>query len=99
MCTVAAADLQKALDPKIWPLRVRVREYIYYPRKKQQNGQANSNSEQHSLAVPQPSGPQPSQPPTVQITPPSQQQSVCHDIPLSNRYNALSADDCSDDIR
>ena len=28
-----AADLSKALDPAIWPLRVKVREYIYYSNK------------------------------------------------------------------
>ena len=34
--SVPAADLEKALMPEIWPLRVKVREYIYYPRKKVQ---------------------------------------------------------------
>ena len=31
--SVPAADLQQALSPDIWPLRVKVREYVYYPRK------------------------------------------------------------------
>ena len=31
--SVKAEDLQKALDPAVWPLRVRVREFIYYSRK------------------------------------------------------------------
>ena len=31
--SVPAADLTKALDPSIWPLRVKVREFIHYPRK------------------------------------------------------------------
>ena len=31
--SVKAEDLQKALDPSIWPMRVKVREYIYYSRK------------------------------------------------------------------
>ena len=31
--SVKAEDLQKALDPSIWPMRVKVREYIYYARK------------------------------------------------------------------
>ena len=34
--SVKAEDLKKALDPSIWPMRVKVREYIYYPRKHQQ---------------------------------------------------------------
>ena len=31
--SVPAADLQKALDPALWPLRVKVREFIHYARK------------------------------------------------------------------
>ena len=31
--SVKAQDLQKALNPAIWPMRVKVREYIYYKRK------------------------------------------------------------------
>ena len=31
--SVKAEDLQKALDPSVWPLRVKVREFIYYSRK------------------------------------------------------------------
>ena len=36
--SVKAEDLQRALDPAIWPMRVKVREYIYYARKPQQQG-------------------------------------------------------------
>ena len=31
--SVKAEDLQKALDPAIWPLRVKVREFIHYSRR------------------------------------------------------------------
>ena len=31
--SVKAEDLEKALDPSVWPMRVKVREYIYYSRK------------------------------------------------------------------
>ena len=31
--SVPAADLDKALDPGIWPLRVKVREWVYYGNK------------------------------------------------------------------
>ena len=31
--SVKAGDLQRALDPSVWPLRVKVREFIYYSRK------------------------------------------------------------------
>ena len=35
--SVKAEDLQRALDPSIWPLRVKVREYIYYSRRTPRN--------------------------------------------------------------
>ena len=35
--SVKAEDLQKALDPSIWPMRVKVREYIYYSNKSPYN--------------------------------------------------------------
>ena len=35
--SVKAEDLQRALDPSIWPLRVKVREYIYYGRRTPRN--------------------------------------------------------------
>ena len=31
--SVQAEDLKKAMDPTLWPLRVKVREYIYYKKK------------------------------------------------------------------
>ena len=33
--SVQAADLSRALDPSIWPLRVKVREFIHYARRNQ----------------------------------------------------------------
>ena len=36
---VPASDLQKALNPEIWPRRVKVREYIYYSKKPKQSDQ------------------------------------------------------------
>ena len=44
--SVKAEDLQKALNPDIWPLRVKVREFIYYARKpanSQQQGGIRQN--------------------------------------------------------
>ena len=40
-------DLEKALDPSIWPLRVRVREYIHYSNKPKssQNSRKGNSSE------------------------------------------------------
>ena len=47
--SVQASDLQKALNPEIWPLRVKVREYIYYAKRAtqhRQNGAQASNQQQ-----------------------------------------------------
>ena len=45
--SIPAADFQKALNPEIWPLRVRVREYFYNSKKpKQQNQQQQNTSQQ-----------------------------------------------------
>ena len=33
--SVKSEDLQKALNPNIWPIRVKVREYIYYSKRPQ----------------------------------------------------------------
>ena len=41
-----AADLSKALDPAIWPLRVKVREFIHYARKRQVGGQPQVSQDQ-----------------------------------------------------
>ncbi len=31
--SIKAEDLNKALDPTVWPMRVKVREFIYYRKK------------------------------------------------------------------
>ena len=50
--SVKAEDLQKSLDPSVWPLRVKVREYIYYSRKspRQVDGQAAASNQQQGQA-------------------------------------------------
>ena len=50
--SVRAEDLQKALDPAVWPLRVKVREYIYYPRKKTDKDKNNDEASQTSNLQP-----------------------------------------------
>ena len=42
--SVRADDLQKALDPTVWPMRVKVREYVYYTKKKVDDSQQSSLS-------------------------------------------------------
>ena len=45
-----AEDLQKALDPGIWPMRVKVREYIYYsknPRQQRPGGRGEGQGHPH----------------------------------------------------
>ena len=34
--SVKAEYLEKALRPETWPLRVKVREWVYYPRRREQ---------------------------------------------------------------
>ena len=59
---VPNADLNKALDPSIWPLRVRVREFIHYSNKPNQassdpnrvnHQQVNSNVNVETLCAAQ----------------------------------------------
>ena len=51
--SVRAEDLQKALNPSIWPLRVKVREYIYYPKKKPTDSNNDTNSRPQQNAAEQ----------------------------------------------
>ena len=78
--SVPAPDLQRALDPGIWPLRVKVREYIYYPKKKASKPQATS---------------QPIYPanpfPMLQFG--NMQLQNQPSIPVSNRYDSLRIND------
>ena len=80
--------MEKALRPEIWPLRVKVREYIYYSKKKSkqqegqkgdkvQTGQENQNEQPNQqLEVPQ----------SVQQQPATQ----VSGISTFNRYGALA---------
>ena len=43
--SVKAEDLQKALDPAVWPLRVKVREFIHYRRRQPAAGQSTSRQQ------------------------------------------------------
>ena len=67
----------KALDPSIWPLRVKAREYIYYPKKKQEEN--NSNKEN----VPQQQAQQ-----QCNLTVPSS--SLSSPLTVSNRFGPLA---------
>ena len=50
--SVPAAQLQQALDPTIWPLRVKVREWIYYSNRNKTNSSAkDSNDDTASTAA------------------------------------------------
>ena len=42
----ACADLSKALEPSIWPLRVKVREFIHYRKKPKQGGTGKASSDE-----------------------------------------------------
>ena len=54
--SVKAQDLQKALDPTVWPLRVKVREFIYYKkrpevRQTERQGERRQNVRQASATT------------------------------------------------
>ena len=48
--SVKAEDLQKALDPSVWPLRVKVREFIHYSKKSAANQRYVGQGHGHSQA-------------------------------------------------
>ena len=48
--SVRAEDLQRALDPSVWPLRVKVREFIHYSRKTIANHKSVGGSTAQHLA-------------------------------------------------
>ena len=48
--SVKAEDLQKALNPSVWPLRVKVREFIHYSRKTAANHQKKAQGHHASEA-------------------------------------------------
>ena len=84
--SVPAADLQRALAPDIWPLRVKVREYVYYPRKakpqsqnqeenKKDQNQQEVDKQDNQLSVPQPQ---------------SQQLAQVSGVKTSNMFDALA---------
>ena len=45
--SVKAEDLQKALDPSVWPLRVKVREFIHYSRRPVPGGAQRQDRQGH----------------------------------------------------
>ena len=96
--SVPAVDLQKALNPDIWPLRVKVREYVYYPRKTKPTDSTKTDSENASLQHQQvqTTEMQTGQIPTVNGGSTVQKQTEqTQGVPVSNRYDLLSNDDCS----
>ena len=68
--SIPAKDLAKALNPEIWPIRVRVREFIHYRRNTQgrnSNGQQGGLSSQRQVAQQQHYGLVPQQLPDQQV--------------------------------
>ena len=74
--SVCAEDLQKALDPAIWPLRVKVRECISYTKKKDTNQSSMPNHTRES------------QIPGISVN----EESISSGVAVSNRFNALADD-------
>ena len=74
--SVPATSLEKALDPTIWPLRVRVREFIHYSNKPKQQSSKNSDQPEVSNSS---EGPQPQQSPG----------DIVIDVPTFSRFDPL----------
>ena len=69
-------DLPKALEPSIWPLRVKVRQYIYFAKKKtDETPNANAKSSTPTQQVPQ-----------VLVHPPSNRSPIT----ILNRFSPLA---------
>ena len=86
--SVPAQDLTKALDPSVWPLRVKVREYIYYPKKrdpKQKSDQSKTQPSEVSDTAAKQSEQQ------GQVS--GHEVVVSPEVTLANRYDALSNND------
>ena len=90
--SVPAADLEKALCPDIWPMRVKVREYVYYPRKKVEDNKENEESKRSTTEeVTGITNLQNTPNPTAQIS----EQNV---ITTFNRFDPLNTDAAKKDL-
>ena len=72
--SVRAEDLQKALHPTTWPIRVKVREYIYYPKKTSETNKTNSTNPTQQV-------------PNVEVHPPSVSDTPGEDMVLDVTNN------------
>ena len=102
--TVKAQDLEKALEPSVWPMRVKVREWIHYPaRRKQQDagnrfGQARKEDGNRFGEGRKDDGKRPGQPsPDVWLTVPGHARTQAVDKPGSvvskNQFNVLDIEE------
>ena len=89
--SVKAEDLGKALDPSVWPLRVKVREFIHYSKKNNRAGDSQGAHQQHGRAAGQA---QEVQPQYGHVQSQSQQaQDTTPRIVAPNMYNVLQDGD------
>ena len=83
--SVRAEDLQKALNPSIWPLRVKVREYIYYPKKKPTDSNNDTNSRPQQNAAEQ-------QVPGITLISSGSNVNPATPLPLFNKFSSLAVE-------
>ena len=89
--SIPASDLQKALEPDIWPLRVKVREYIYYSNKpRQQDGRARQSGQQVSNHLQQQVQSHPQQQQHGQVGQTAGIDTGNFVLPTHNQFDALS---------
>ena len=92
--------LKKALDPCTWPLRVKVREYIYYPRKKGQSQDKAAEKGSEPQTLPPKAVDRNNSSPIPNLAPSGSEQFVSDNthngdiaVVTSNRYDILSKND------
>ena len=94
--SVPAADLQKALDPTIWPLRVKVREYVFYPRKSKTTNSSKTDPDNIASQQAQNGENQAESDRCVDTVSTVQTQGeLAQSLPLSNRFDLLANEGCN----
>ena len=99
--SVAAEDLEKALCPEIWPLRVKVREFVHFTKKNN-----NNNRDQHNQVRQQPQNQEGVTEQQQRQHPQQREEHVRNDsqgeprveefnLPLFNRYDMLQEEEDS----
>ena len=91
--SVKAEDLDKALDPSVWPLRVKVREFIHYSKKNIRAGDNQGAQQQHGRVAGQAYEGEGQPPPGQVLSQYQQSQGTIPQIVAPNMYGILADGD------